>query len=460
MKGLWEKPAVLVVVLFLHVWKFKGFLVFVVDERKFACGLCGSRFTDPSSCRRHIHEHSSAKSNVCMVCDASFKRSFQLKHHMAKNHGVEVNTIPAINICQSIPASSFSRRPSPTALRDGAKIKIIVNHCPSSSVVTGGMKLSAGISRHAQREVQVMMETSRPRAQTTKKASRAVQREAQATVGTSKPVQREVQMTMSISRPVAKEAAVGISRHILETANGVVSLLVYPVHTQTAETNHQLHHEQNFPQDQNIICQLENQILPATNEPDLHVNIVEETESDHAAAISNVISSRSNFSLSVSLAEIENNFASLKNVSEPEGLMTPTERVCGSLNNLGVPTHSLLTTVNIDRSKEINFTDTCLSKMTPNASINLQAIREATESLPLRDTLSPVSEGRNDTMELLTLCHDYPADQNPGISTTLASDKGFADMTLPYDDVLKMLSASDSLDQLNCFENLHQDVCR
>lgn len=393
-----------------------------------------------------------------MVCDASFKRSFQLKHHMAKSHGVEVNTIPAINICQSIPASSFSHRPSPAALRDGAKIKIIVNHCPSSSVLTGGAKMSAGISRPAQSEVQVMMGTSRREAQTTKKASRPVQREVQAIVGTSKPVQREVQMTMGISRPVVKEAAAGISRHILETANGVVSLLVYPVQTQAPETNHQLDEEHNFPQDQNIICQLQNQILPTTDEPDLHVNIVEETESNHAAAISNVISSQSNFSLSVNLAQIENNFASLKNISEPE--MTPTERVCSSLNNSGFPTHSVLTAINIDRSKEMNFTDACLSKMTPNASDNLQAIREATESLPHCDTLSPVSEGRNDTMELLTLCHDYPTDQNPGISTALASDKGFADMTLPYDDVLKMLSASDSLDQLNCFENLHQDVCR
>lgn len=368
-----------------------------------------------------------------MVCDARFKRSFQLKHHMAKSHGVEVNTIPTISICRSLPASSFNRNLDQTARQDGAKIRIIVDHCPSGSVLT------EEISRPAQRAVQAMMGTSKPETLMTTKVSRPVQRVVQA-CPKSKPVQREVQMTMGISRPTVMEAAVGISRHVLETTDGVVSLLVYPVRTLAADTTHELVQEQTFPADQNIICQLENQILSATNESDLQSNILIGTKSNHEAGISDV-------TLDVNLAE--NNFISLENFSK-------SENAAGSAS-----ARSARAATNIDESKVISFRDDCLPKMTPSTGTEFQVIREATECLPLRDTLSPLSsEGKSNTMELLTLCHDLSADPNPGISTALTPDKGFADMTLPYDDVLQMLSASDSLDPLNCFESLHQDICR
>ena len=48
--------------------------------------MCGARFSDPSSRRRHVREHEGTKPYHCQLCGESFKRTGQLKVHLKKKH--------------------------------------------------------------------------------------------------------------------------------------------------------------------------------------------------------------------------------------------------------------------------------------------------------------------------------------------------------------------------------------
>ena len=63
-----------------------------VGEKPYECPVCGARFSDPSSRRRHTKEHSGDKPFPCSICSDSFKRAGQLKAHIAKKHGQKDKT--------------------------------------------------------------------------------------------------------------------------------------------------------------------------------------------------------------------------------------------------------------------------------------------------------------------------------------------------------------------------------
>ena len=62
------------------------FIFSVSGEKKYVCEECGTRFSDPSSRRRHVREHNGFKPYTCQLCGDTFKRSGNLKSHLAKKH--------------------------------------------------------------------------------------------------------------------------------------------------------------------------------------------------------------------------------------------------------------------------------------------------------------------------------------------------------------------------------------
>ena len=58
----------------------------LAGEKPYECEVCGTRFSDPSSKRRHEREHVGTKPYVCQLCYESFKRAGQLKAHLSRKH--------------------------------------------------------------------------------------------------------------------------------------------------------------------------------------------------------------------------------------------------------------------------------------------------------------------------------------------------------------------------------------
>lgn len=58
-------------------------------EKPYACLVCGARFSDSSSCRRHSREHESYKPYKCQMCNEAFKRVTHLQAHVSKKHSVQ-----------------------------------------------------------------------------------------------------------------------------------------------------------------------------------------------------------------------------------------------------------------------------------------------------------------------------------------------------------------------------------
>lgn len=66
--------------------------MYFTGQKPYACSVCGARFADSSSCRRHSREHEGYKPYNCSLCPETFKRAGQLKTHMAKKHSIGVST--------------------------------------------------------------------------------------------------------------------------------------------------------------------------------------------------------------------------------------------------------------------------------------------------------------------------------------------------------------------------------
>ena len=64
-----------------------GFDLNVQDGVKpFICNICGARFIQKSSLRRHISTHEDEKSFQCSFCESTFKHEFGLAFHISTIH--------------------------------------------------------------------------------------------------------------------------------------------------------------------------------------------------------------------------------------------------------------------------------------------------------------------------------------------------------------------------------------
>ena len=50
------------------------------------CNICGARFTQKSSLRRHTSTHEDEKSFQCSFCESTFKHEFGLAFHISTIH--------------------------------------------------------------------------------------------------------------------------------------------------------------------------------------------------------------------------------------------------------------------------------------------------------------------------------------------------------------------------------------
>ena len=58
----------------------------LAGAKPYSCSICGEKFTDRSSRKRHEREHGGQKSYVCQLCGDSFTRAGHLKTHLKKRH--------------------------------------------------------------------------------------------------------------------------------------------------------------------------------------------------------------------------------------------------------------------------------------------------------------------------------------------------------------------------------------
>ena len=60
--------------------------VFLTGEKPYQCSKCNAKFSDISSKGRHEKEHANNKRFTCSLCNDTFKRSGQLRSHLARKH--------------------------------------------------------------------------------------------------------------------------------------------------------------------------------------------------------------------------------------------------------------------------------------------------------------------------------------------------------------------------------------
>lgn len=75
-----------------------NWLMLFAGEKNHSCEVCGARFSDPSSKRRHVKEHSGFKPYSCQLCGDTFKRTSNLKSHLANKHTKGAHTTEMITV--------------------------------------------------------------------------------------------------------------------------------------------------------------------------------------------------------------------------------------------------------------------------------------------------------------------------------------------------------------------------
>lgn len=79
-----------------HLKYYSCLLILFSGLKPYVCDVCGTRFSDPSSRRRHEREHVGVKPYPCQLCGESFKRAGQLKAHLGRKHSSEQEGVQVV----------------------------------------------------------------------------------------------------------------------------------------------------------------------------------------------------------------------------------------------------------------------------------------------------------------------------------------------------------------------------